>query len=159
MLKAVYQNGGYFCKTKNIGPTGSMPLFKFDTGAVNTVVSIEALTAEPVDKENFISAIKDCTVKRTFKSASGNSMEGYLVRAEHVVLSGVKFNEIYYYLIVDVDRPVCLLGDDFISKCTFVHHKDGDIEITAFDSAGYHSEIKCLSKKDVNELLELYAGD
>ena len=159
MLKAIHQNGGYYFGTKNICNKDLTLVMKFDTGAVHTVISLEALTMLRVDKEKFVENIKNRTVHRKFKSASGNTMIGYLVLARDVLLSNTRVDEFYYYLIVNVEDSVGLLGDDFISKCTFHHNKDGDIEIEAFDNETYHNDMQCVSRQEVDELLELCAID
>ena len=137
MFKAVHTNNGYYCRAKNIGSKKRVLMMKFDTGAVSTVISIEALTKMEIDKERFIRKIEGRAEKRIFRSASGYKMKGYLVHADDVIMVDTKISRLYYYLIVDVNDDVCLLGDDFISKCVFRHNKDGDIEIKDMDTDGY----------------------
>ena len=70
-----------------------------------------------------------------FLSASGTEMHGYLVYAEKICLSDYPIDKFYYYLIVDVNNDVALLGNDFLSYCEFKHEEKGDILITGVNLA------------------------
>ena len=156
MFKAIHTSNGYYLRAKNLSGKGRALMMKFDTGAVNTVISVEALTKRKIDKAWIVQSIQDKTPCRKFKSASGNEMTGYLVHVDNADIAGSRIERFYYYMIMNVDNAVSLIGDDFISKCTFLHSKDGDIEVTAFDSIGYHADtIKSISETELDELLEL----
>ena len=109
----------------------------FDTGAVCTVVSIESLTKEYVDKLALCQKLDQRVKRRRFLSASGTEMHGYLVCAEKVSLSNYPVDRFYYYLITDVNDEVALLGNDLLSCCKFSHEKMGDIEVLDFDQSLY----------------------
>ena len=109
----------------------------FDTGAVCTVVSIESLTKEFVDKSALCQELDQRVKRRRFLSASGTEMHGYLVCAEKVSLSDYPVDRFYYYLITDVNDEVALLGNDLLSCCKFSHEEMGDIEVLDFDQSLY----------------------
>ena len=136
MFKAFWRKSGFFVYLKD--SSGEMKAtLTFDTGAICSVLSIAAITDEPVDKETLIKKLEDRAKQRRFVSASGTQMHGYLVRASNMSLSGYPIDEFYYYLIVDVDEMVALLGNDFISCCSFTHEEKGDIEVNSFDKTIY----------------------
>lgn len=60
-----------------------------------------------------------------------------------------------YYLILDNNLNKALLGDDFISCCTFHHQPKGDIVITAIDmdlyALSYETFADCI---DISEVLQ-----
>lgn len=156
MIEAHHENGAYFVMLRTPNAENPIVTMKFDSGAINTVISVEALTAKTIDKDQLVGNIKGKAARKMFRSASGNKMEGYLVCATDVVLSGKVFDEFYYYLLVDVDDSVGLLGDDFISKCEFSHKIDGNIEITAFDDVHYKGTVgNCISESTLDQLLGL----
>lgn len=69
-----------------------------------------------------------------FESASGHVMKGYWIKATDVVVDSTYIKEFYYVLLIDVEKRVALLGDDFIAGCSFTHSAGNDILITAFDA-------------------------
>lgn len=74
-------------------------------------------------------------------------------------LSDVCIKEFYFYLALDVNRPVSLLGDDFISCCKFEHEIGSDIIIHRYDEDRAGDMFKSMngSKKifGLNEIYEI----
>ena len=127
---------------------------KFDTGAVATIINSKklGLTDEQVErlKEHFEkSGIKP----EKFYSATDGKMYGYPVRAENVMLYSTVLKSFYYYLILDNSLDKALLGDDFISCCTFNHQPKRDIIITTIDMELYLSSY--IGKVDCVDIAEL----
>ncbi len=128
---------------------------KFDTGAVATIITSKklGLSDEQVEhlKEYFE---KSGIVPEAFYSATNEKMGGYLVRAENVMLYSTILKDFYYYLILDNTLDKALLGDDFISCCTFNHQPKSDIIITTIDmnmySASYGDKADCV---DIAEII------
>lgn len=129
---------------------------KFDTGAVATIITTRklGLTDRQLDllKKHF-----DRTVERpkSFHSATNGEMKGYLVKARDVMLYKTCLKDFYYYLVLDNNLNKALLGDDFISCCTFNHRPQGDIVITTIDTASYSAFYKADNAKcfDISEIL------
>ena len=160
MFKAFWRKSGYVVYLKDSDDVLKAAM-AFDTGAVCTVLSVEALTSELVDKETLCHKLDQKARRRRFLSASGTEMHGYLVCAESMSLSDYPIDKFYYYLIVDVDDVVALLGDDFISCCDFHHQKKEDISIVDFDKHLYETTYGgALIDDDVQALLaELTVSD
>ena len=54
------------------------------------------------------------------------------------------------------DHSVALLGDDFISNCTFHHEAQGDIMVTGFDMESYHKGMQdAVSQNEVDRILRI----
>ena len=102
MFKAIHTSNGYYLRAKNLSGKGRALMMKFDTGAVNTVISVEALTKRKIDKAWIVQSIQDKTPCRKFKSASGNEMTGYLVHVDNADIAGSRIERFYYY-IMDLD--------------------------------------------------------
>lgn len=90
----------------------------------------------------------------SFYSATDGKMGGYLVKAENVMLYNTVLKVFYYYLILDNSLDKALLGDDFISCCTFSHQPKSDIVINTIDmkmySASYSGKVDCV---DIAEII------
>ena len=147
MFKAFWRKSGYYVYLKDANDEINVSL-TFDTGAVCTVLSVEALTSEQIDKKAFCTRLDQRAKSRRFLSASGTEMHGYLVCAEGMSLSDYLIDKFYYYLIVDVDDVVALLGDDILSCCDFAHSKKTDIEVTDFDEQLYQTTYSGAIKSD-----------
>ena len=113
-------------------------ILQFDTGAVNTVISIDTAFGGDYSKiqkvrqeieQEIQSGIYD---RYTFHSASGHEMYAVLVRAENVLIGNEKISEFYFYMIYNIDSSIALLGDDFLAYCQYVHDIKGDIEIERY---------------------------
>lgn len=155
-FKTLYRNRAHFVVLTDFDNQGRDVYLRFDTGAVCTVISIELFVAEKIDKTKFIQQIKSRANRRIFHSATGNQMEGYLVCAENIKMSGACLSKFFYYLIVDMDERVGLLGDDFISKSRFMHEVDQEIEVDSFDDEKYAEGFtRFISEKEMYEILEL----
>lgn len=116
---------------------------KFDTGAKRTVISIYALRDRW--SLNQIKAIKDEFKKNNvkeeeFKSASGHKLYGYPCIAKNVKFDNIDFKEFYFFLVLDTDRKIALLGDDFISSSVFYHDEGGDIYVASINTESYKNK-------------------
>ena len=155
MFRAIHKHKRYQISLVNVYGKAGIVAF-FDTGAVSTIISVESLAGEDIDKEKLASELRKTGKEQVFYSASGNEMHGYLVCAPDVSISGMKIKQFYYYLIVDVDDNLALLGNDFISYCNFTHKQEDDIMVSSFDYEKYclHYEAKGRCG-NINEILEL----
>lgn len=128
---------------------------KFDTGAVATIITSKKLGLSDKQVECLKKHFKKSgVVPESFYSATDGKMGGYLVRAENVMLYSTVLRNFYYYLILDNRLDKALLGDDFISCCTFSHQPKSDIIITTIDMnrylASYHGKVDCV---DISEII------
>jgi len=166
LIKAHYRQSAYYFRLKKINPnTDDVIPLKFDTGAVNTVISLNTLLANKgIDvesdeakllKENFRTSLRPDISKKIFYSASGNDMIGFLCHSKNVKLSGYEVKNFYYYMVYNIDKQIALLGDDFISCCHFNHESNSDIVITYFNSTLYESKCKRTSL-DTDEVFEIF---
>ena len=117
----------------------TLPL-KYDTGAKYSVISAgmfdDTLTNEGLDR------IKDYCEdhskhKERFVSASGHTFDGYLVTARDVKIGKTHLQEFRYFLVVENQRDIALLGFDFIDNCKGTFEPHSDIEINEFDETSY----------------------
>lgn len=170
MIKAIYNNSAYYIPISNLrGNKKEYLAIKFDTGAVNTVLSFSALVGNlkflGISEDKFEEQIKKKVgiITKDFKAANGKTMLGYLCCSQDVIIDGYKFDKFYYYLIFNIERKLALLGDDFISCCNFEHKVNSNIEITHFDTNHYKinedKEKNCISEVIFDELLELSKTD
>lgn len=154
-FKAIYRRFSYQVRVRGLNVDGDILDIKFDTGAVNTIVSLEAITDRDIDKKRLITQLEGKTENKVFRSASGNDMTGYLVCAESIKISAFVLQKFFYYLVTNVNVNVALLGDDFISHCTFWHDNQADIIVKSFDSMGYESSFNSsIDKYVINSILE-----
>lgn len=155
-FKARYTENAHHIRTQNLRPDGSALYMKFDTGAMNTVISIWALTSDVGLAGSVIERLRQRDFKsRVFQSASGNAMTGYRTRAENVCLSGFFVPVFYYYLLIDVKTNAALLGDDFLSCCDYHHTAKGDIEVIAWHEELYgDTEKTVFQQNEINALLK-----
>ena len=97
---------------------------KFDNGAAYTVISASVLDenfcderaeyfekillekAQQYEQDNELKA----PFEKTFVSASGNQIKGYLVDSPNVTIGNYKIEHFYYYFIPQNKRPIALLG-------------------------------------------------
>lgn len=73
-------------------------------------------------------------------------------------IGNIAIPEFHYYLTVGVERRTFLLGDDFISCCTFSHAYNSDILINGFNNKVYVEKFKhkkFLTDKDIVEIFEM----
>ena len=138
MFSAYWSGYGYIVYLKDTGGKVNAAL-AFDTGAVCTVLSIASLTGNTIDKEALCKKLEQRTRRRRFRSASGTDMHGYLVCADNMSLSDYPVQLFFYYLIVDVDDAVALLGNDLISCCDFTHKDGDDIKVSSFNQLRYQN--------------------
>ena len=173
MVEFRHSRSAYYAEIRNI--IDDIIMIKLDTGATNTVISYEMLTREttafPKDiskltddekntirrsierKNRFVERLKDKYEVSPFHSASGTPMYGVLSCAKNISLSGHLLKvPFYYYLILGIESPLALLGDDFIGCCDFSHKVNGNIKISYIDEQNYNNS---KDRKEVLELAEL----
>lgn len=139
-MVAKYTGKAYVLSASNISDNKDNIIMLFDTGAMKTVIPLNLLTDKRLnenDRNLFKNRIRNNIPKETFRSVSGYAIEGYLCKAENVIISGSLFKVFYYYLIVDELCKSALIGDDFISCCKFEHLVNGNVEISGFDEKEY----------------------
>ena len=126
--------------TLPIDLNGKIFSIKFDPGAEQTVISVDFLTdgLSEDQKKKIIDLIKSkYTPDGNFISASGAPFKGYLVHAKDVMIGNEVFQHFFYYLILENDCIVALLGEDFLENCGYHHLPHGNIEINTFDDEAY----------------------
>lgn len=109
--------------------------FKVDTGAVNTVISLSMLEGDIV-KRNLLKLKLECMKvnRKEFIAVGGQKLTGVWVCADKVVVDDLEVDKFYYCVLIDCEKPVALLGNDFIAACTFTHSAGKDIIVTRYDS-------------------------
>lgn len=131
---------------------------KFDTGAVSTVISANKIFGRDLsdsDLEDIKKQINEKTIKKhAFKSASGHIMSAYPCCYKDVVLAGCKFEYFKFYVVLENTANIAVVGDDFISCCSFVHTLKSDIVINGFDNELYKKHI--LINENALETIELF---
>lgn len=128
---------------------------KFDTGAGATILTAKALGIDGTQLESIKNHVKKKNIpKKLFKSATDTEFYGYLCSSSDVKMNDVLIKRFYFYLVLNNDVNKALLGDDFISCCTFSHQPQSDIIITTIDVdlyvSSYQDDIDCI---DVSEVL------
>lgn len=129
-------------------------LMKFDTGASDTIITTGALGLDSIQADILLRSIQDGKLKgNEFSSASGDSFIGYPCYCDNLKIGDVQIKRFHYYIVFN-DKPKALLGDDFISCCTFNHGFKSDIVVTAFNSEEYGRQCVSDAKRvDVFEIL------
>lgn len=159
-MVARYTGKAYILSASDISNNKDNIIMLFDTGAMKTVIPLSLLTDKILndnDRNLFKNGIRNNVPKETFRSVAGYAIEGYLCKAENVIISGKFFKVFYYYVIVDELCKSALIGDDFISCCKFEHLVNGDIEISDFDEKEYiskHEQYALTSKEILAALLQ-----
>ena len=140
----------------------SLPL-KYDTGAKHSVIS--ASMFDDMLTEESVARIKDyCEAhskhKEKFISASGHTFDGYLVTARDVKIGKSYLREFCYYLVVENQRDIALLGFDFIDNCKGSFAPHHDIIITEFDEKTYGTfGTDSMSSDDVMAFIDSLSQD
>lgn len=158
MIRARHTAAGYFLKLRHCldGADYSVTL-KFDTGADCSIITLDTLLSDRnVERSRIVDKLKKKYAIYEFMAATGDKMHGFLTKLENVVLAGVRLREFYFYLIVDAKKKTALLGDDFISCCTFSHAADDDIIVSAFN-ANMYKQKAFNDYLDANEIAEILA--
>lgn len=94
-------------------------------------------------------------VRKTFFSASGHELTGYLCKASNIEISGSVVKDFYYYLIFDGERDISLLGNDFISACYLNHQKFQSIKIDHLDEQAYVRNFESQGSLTLDELSDI----
>lgn len=129
-------------------------LMKFDTGASDTIITTGALGLDDIQADMLLKSIKDRKLRgNEFTSASNGKFIGYPCYCDDLKIGDIQIKRFYYYIVFN-DKPKALLGDDFISCCTFSHGFKSDIVVTAFHSEEYERQgISNAEHMDVFEVL------
>lgn len=115
-------------------------LMKFDTGASDTIITTGALGISKVQEDALLKSIQNEKLEANeFTSVSGNHFTGYPCYCDDLRIGDVQVRRFYYYIVFG-DIPKALLGDDFISCCTFSHSYKNDIVVTGFNSEEYRKQ-------------------
>ncbi len=127
---------------------------KFDTGAAATIITSKALGISTSQTEYIANYIeKKGMAKRFFKSATDTEFYGCLCSCSDVKINDVPIKKFYFYLVLNDSVNKALLGDDFISYCTFSHQSQSDIYITAIDTdlyaLSYENSLDCIDVEEV----------
>ena len=158
LFKAFYEESRYITYIQGLDRNQLFTMV-FDTGAVNTVISLKTFTNRAVDRKKLKEILSRKTASKAFRSVSGHQLKGYLVCADGVKLSGFDIGRFYYYLILDAEESVSLLGNDFISCCHFSHDEKSDIIIRGFNRELYESEYEGLAEAVDAEVVEGFIGE
>lgn len=130
---------------------------KWDTGAKYTVISIGALvkgfSTDAIEKLKEYCEVNSKS-KEQFISATGHAFWGYQVKTDRAVLGETELNEFYYYLVIENQRDIALLGFDFIDNCRRLAESHGDISITGFDDEKYRLGSDGMNSEDVIAFIE-----
>jgi len=127
---------------------------KFDTGAIATIFTTKALGLNRDSEKIITDRIKQKELKKhKFMSATGHIFYGYPCFCNNVKLDDVFFKQFYYYLVLDNSISKALIGDDFISCCTFSHSFESDIVVTGFNLEKYQE--KCISGANALNVFEI----
>ena len=126
---------------------------KWDSGAKYTVISVKVLNSG-LSGEDLERIMQYCDAhgnrREQFISASGHSFDGNLVTARDVTIGNTVFPIFHYYLVVENQRDVALLGYDFTDCCKSSHDPHSDIIVTEFDDAGYGSaDLRAMDSDEV----------
>lgn len=168
LCKAVYYKTNQSYVVNVLGFTEYLNdiMFKFDTGAGCTVITLNALLPEGILKAEQMKLLGEQLHSLHYPhkkliSASGHEMLGTLCHVENAALSGQLFKNFYFYLVTDAKITKALLGADFISCCDFTHFSGKDIEITGFSESRYSAGFSLADKSkafEIDSLTELIAG-
>ena len=128
---------------------------KFDTGAVATIITTKRLGVSNEQLELLKNYYEKTKIEpKKFYSATNGEMQGYPVMVANIKIGNVMIDKFYYYIVLSNDLDKALLGDDFISCCTFNHQSKNDILITTIDMdsylLSYKDKVDCI---DISEIL------
>lgn len=96
-----------------------------DTGASSTIISIRALFGEITDTQYKVicdAIAASGAYQKPFSSAAGvNDINSVLCIIPRIKLNDMEIRNFAFYLVDNRDRPLFLLGNDFISNCDLAH--------------------------------------
>ncbi|MCR5053774.1 MAG: retropepsin-like domain-containing protein [Lachnospiraceae bacterium] len=141
-----------------VAKSGSLGVqLKFDTGAINTVISSEVYygsISDDVQKKIVSSLDLRKVKKKEFTSASGGTFVGYLVSANNFRMGDVIIPAFRYYMIIENKRTVALLGEDFIDACRYEHDSYGDVVIHEIDEKYFEDSEGTISEEDMISVID-----
>lgn len=158
MIRAKYFNNSYMLFVYNALMNDRRPFAcKFDSGAVATMIPLKLMAGSDNTcnaEDLFSRLLKMHKTPVTFTAATGHTMTGIKCHAKDIIISGVEIPDFYYY-ITDSNRSVALLGDDFISCCSFKHVPGDDILIDDINLEMYkrNNQGNYVNSKDILEIL------
>lgn len=138
---------------------------KLDTGAVATTISLSSLCAgyDSQVESSILQYIERRGLKPVhFTAANGTDVKCYRAYAKDVRVGNIIVPEFHYYVSVGIARKSFLLGNDFISCCSFSHKCQGNILINSFNIEEYarnfaHGDY--LLDEDITEILEMVEAE
>lgn len=131
-------------------------IMKFDTGAAKTLLSLSKF-GKRYCTDGYVKNIRKYIDNRAgvcFRSASGHEMVAYPCMLRNVRISDVHLDSFVFYLSLAIESNVALIGDDFISCCSFVHSIGSDIIINKFSKEMYESKINAVMHIDLLKVFE-----
>lgn len=136
--------------------------FKFDTGAVNSVITVGSLFPATDLAERAVLYAKELTdknvgISESFYSVSGDSTDGILCYVPNFRFSDDSLVfDFYFYLITSTAYRKALLGVDFISCCDFSCEVGKDIIIEKFHDSRYKSVLSFQEKEKAISVNDLF---
>jgi len=122
----------------SLGDSLFVPM-KFDTGSPYTLISVQSLYSNVSIKG--VDLLRDRFSELGIqplgyvRSATGHPIEAYPLIISNVYLNDELFiSKFPFYLVLNVGRPLALLGDDFVSCCSFSHEINSDIVISRYEN-------------------------
>lgn len=135
--------------------------FKFDTGATDTMITVNALFTNSKMAKKAVWFLNRCYnnkekyASKCLRAAFGDKMKGILCSIDDFTFTGLESFKFYFYLIFSTANPKALLGVDFIGCCDFNHNVEQDIEITKFHSGVYPGMFSIRDKARAIDIIEL----
>ena len=135
---------------------------KFDSGATDTVISARVFSnsLKESDLARFTEYCEEHSQhNKEFISATGHTFKGYLVTAHNVRLGKSVLPDFRYYLVVESERDIALLGFDFIDKCRCSHDPGRHFYLTGFDVESYGADIGAMENDEVVAFMDSLTED
>lgn len=122
-----------------------------DSGAVCSVISLSRLSffikANGMTVDDFINKIRSYPITPVkFISASGEVMYTYPCVMYNVSISGFELKEFYFYLYLNKEANIAVIGADFLQSCKEYKNIGGPIYIQDIDYKLYEKSFKRLLK-------------
>ena len=157
LISARHIGNEYLLKLYGLPQSGDVFALKFDPGASHTVISIDLILAklDVNQREEVFTRWANNYPLHVFGSATPTTMEGILCHAKNIRIRSTIFPHFYCYLVRNSRSNPALLGDDFISACTFQHACNSDIMISEFNQSFY---LESMSTTD-SDVLEAFLID
>ena len=105
------------------------------------------------------SRIDLCVERRDSFSVSGHPVYGYPVTAHDVRIGNFVMQDFYYYLVLENELDIALLGFDFIDHCKRHGNPGDDIILTEFEYEGYGTPEGAIGSNEVTALINSQSSD